>query len=295
MGDVAFEPIFWGLAALALAGAVAYGTYFLHRPHGFVRALVKTLFMGAGAAALINAGAPFPLIAAVVLSAAGDFFLAFDKKWVLPLGILSFLLAQLLYLAAFLGIWFFSGDNAPLWPRYLGMALIGVTLVGFLVWFWRVEAFTRAPVSGAVAVAGLLLLGAALPIYIFATVTFQAPEGERPSLEVGLALIGFAAFVVMMAVWRRSLGAIPLVAMVYAGVITTMALAAMWMPWIGWPAIVGALLFMVSDLVLAGELFRLAPDAPARRWTAPVVWWTYVAAQIGIVSGVLLVAANGGA
>jgi hypothetical protein len=45
----------------------------------------------------------------------------------------------------------------------------------------------------------------------------------------------------------------------------------------------------VSDLVLAAELFRLPAGAAARRWTAPVVWWTYVAAQALIICGVISV------
>ena len=47
----------------------------------------------------------------------------------------------------------------------------------------------------------------------------------------------------------------------------------------------GVVSFLVSDFVLAAELFRLPADAPARRITAPVVWWTYVAAQVLIVTG----------
>jgi uncharacterized membrane protein YhhN len=77
--------------------------------------------------------------------------------------------------------------------------------------------------------------------------------------------------------------------MVYGGAITMMALQAMWLPWIGWLAMLGALLFLSSDFVLSAELFRLTPDSPARRFTAPVVWWTYAAAQALIVTGVVLV------
>ena len=62
------------------------------------------------------------------------------------------------------------------------------------------------------------------------------------------------------------------------------------MPWDGWPAMLGAILFVVSDFVLATELFRLPEDAPVRRITAPVVWWTYVGAQALIVTGILLAA-----
>jgi uncharacterized membrane protein YhhN len=76
----------------------------------------------------------------------------------------------------------------------------------------------------------------------------------------------------------------------YAVAITTMGAAAMWLPWAGWPAMLGALSFLVSDFVLAAELFRLPAEATVRRLTAPVVWWTYAAAQALIVWGVIRLA-----
>jgi len=221
MGAMTLGPAFWICAALGVAAAIAYGTYYLRRPPSWPRALVKTGFLGFIAAALIIAGAPFPLIVAIVASALGDFFLAFDKKWTLPLGILSFLIAQLAYVLIFFFLWFFSGDNSPLWPRYLGMALVIATSLGFLIW--------------------------------------MAPK------------LGWMALAV-----------IP-----YALAITLMGVTAMWLPWPGWPATIGAVSFLVSDFVLAAELFRLPADSRARRWTGPVVWWTYVAAQVLIVWGVV--------
>jgi uncharacterized membrane protein YhhN len=217
-------PLFWALIALGLVAALAYGLYFLRRTPSLARAGVKTLAIGAPAAGFIIAGAPFPLVLALAASALGDFFLAFDKKWLLPLGILSFLIAQLVYFVIFAAIWFFSGDNSPLWPRYLAMGVVIATSLGFLIW--------------------------------------MAPK------------LGWMAF-----------GVVP-----YAVAITGMAAMAMWMPWDGWPAMLGAALFVVSDFVLATELFRLPEDAPVRRVTAPVVWWTYVAAQALIVTGILLAA-----
>jgi len=222
MGALTLGPAFWALAALGLAAAIAYGTYCLNRPPSFVRALVKTSFLGFVAAALISANAPFPLVFAIIASAFGDFFLAFDKKWLLPFGILSFLIAQLTYTLMFLGIWFFSGDNSPLLPRYIGMALVVATSIGFLIW--------------------------------------MAPK------------LGWMALAVVP----------------YAIAITAMGAAAMWLPWPAWPAIIGAASFIVSDFVLAAELFRLPENSPARRVTAPVVWWTYAAAQVLIVTGMLL-------
>jgi uncharacterized membrane protein YhhN len=217
-------PAFWALTALGLAAAAAYGLYFLRRPTRGVRTGVKTLALGAPAAGFIIAGAPFPLVLALVASALGDLLLAFDKKWLLPFGILSFLIAQLTYFVIFAALWFFSGDNSPLWPRYVAMGALIAASFGFLTW--------------------------------------MAPK------------LGWMA-----------LGVVP-----YAIAITAMAAMAMWLPWDGWPAMLGAVLFLVSDLVLAAELFRLPPDAPMRRITAPVVWWTYVAAQGLIVMGILLAA-----
>ncbi|MGH6951146.1 MAG: lysoplasmalogenase family protein, partial [Vitreimonas sp.] len=139
-------------------------------------------------------------------------------------GILSFLIAQLLYLVIFVALWLFSGDNSPLLPRYVAMAAVIAAALGFLVWM--------GPKLGWMAVA-----------------------------------------------------VIP-----YAIAITAMGAAAMWLPWAGWPAMLGALSFLVSDFVLAAELFRLPADAAVRRITAPVVWWAYAAAQVLIVLGVLRLA-----
>ena len=113
------------------------------------------------------------------------------------------------------------------------------------------------------------------------------PSKSAPSPTAFVPLAALALAAIALAIWRRKLGAVPLAAMIYAGAITAMAIAAMWLPWIGWLAMLGAVSFLVSDLVLAAELFRLPAGASVRRLTAPVVWWTYVAAQTLIVAGVI--------
>jgi uncharacterized membrane protein YhhN len=218
-----FGPEFWALIALGAVAAIAYGLFFLNRPPTWARAGVKTLFLAAWAVAFALAGAHPLLVIALAASALGDFFLAFDKKVLLPFGILSFLCAQLTYFVIFAALWFFSGDNSPLLPRYIAMGALIAGTLAFLVW--------------------------------------MAPK------------LGWMA-----------LGVVP-----YAIAITAMAAMAMWLPWAGWPAMLGAISFVISDLVLATELFRLPPDAPARRITAPVVWWTYAAAQALIVLGIVLI------
>ncbi len=217
-----FTTITWALCGFGVLAALAYGLMFLGRLPSLLAAGVKTAFMAAIAAAFTLAGAEPLLIVALVASAAGDLFLAFDKKQLVPLGILSFLIAQLAYFFVFLALWTLEPDAAPLWPRYAAMALVCATTVGFLVW--------------------------------------MAPK------------LGWMA-----------LGVVP-----YSLAITAMACMAFRLPWQGWPAMLGAVSFLVSDFVLAVELFRLPQDAPARRITAPVVWWSYAAAQVLIVAGIVL-------
>jgi uncharacterized membrane protein YhhN len=162
--------------------------------------------------------ASIALLIGVSGSAVGDALLASDRPAILPLGILSFLIAQLSYLFLFNQL---QNAQAPLLPRYAAIALIVLTAIGFLIWLW-------------------------------------------PKL-------GKLAF-----------GVVP-----YSAAITAMASTAMLLPWTAWPAILGALLFVISDGTLSAELFQLPADAPARRITGPVVWWTYVAAQALILFGVI--------
>jgi uncharacterized membrane protein YhhN len=214
--------VFWALVGLSIAAALAYGLVFLNRPESLLRAGVKTLFMAAmTAACIVSRGHPL-LVIALGAAAFGDFFLAFDKKWLLPFGILSFLIAQLAYFLIFMGLWFEGPEGSPLWIRYAAMALIIAAAIGFLVW--------------------------------------MAPK------------LGWMAIAVVP----------------YSAAITAMASMAMWLPWAGWPAMLGAASFLTSDFVLAAELFRLPPDAPVRRITTPLVWWTYAAAQVLIVTGIVL-------
>lgn len=218
------DAVFWALVVAGAAAAIGYGVVFVGKPPTLAGAVVKTAFMAPLAVAFARAGAHPFLTAALVASALGDLALAFDKKWLVPFGILAFLLAQLAYFFIFMALWMIAPDGDPLWPRYLVMGLLVATTLGFLVW--------------------------------------MAPK------------LGWMA-----------LGVVP-----YSIAITGMACMAMWLPWRGWPAMLGALSFVTSDLVLATELFRLAPDAPERRITAPVVWWSYAAAQLLIVAGILLAA-----
>ena len=129
-----FGATFWALCALGALAAVAYGLFFVGRPPSLIGAALKTAFMGALTIAFSNAGAHPFLFAALAASAFGDLFLAYDKKWLVPLGILAFLAAQLAYFLIFMGIWFAAPDGSPHWLRYAAMAIIVATSLGFLIW-----------------------------------------------------------------------------------------------------------------------------------------------------------------
>lgn len=124
---------FIGLAASA-AFSLAYGFIWLHRPATLWRALIKTGAVAALAAAAAVSGAHPVLALALGLSAAGDFALGFPGRIAMALGILFFLLAQLLYLFAFFMLWIFAGDLAPLWPRYLAIAALWAFAIGWYAW-----------------------------------------------------------------------------------------------------------------------------------------------------------------
>jgi len=109
-------------------------------------------------------------------------------------------------------------------------------------------------------------------------------------------LVRYAAMALVLAtaigflIWMGpKLGPMAAAVIPYSIAICAMACAAFLLPWRGWPAMVGVVSFLTSDFVLSAELFRLPPDAPARRITVPVVWWTYVAAQVLIVWGLVRV------
>lgn len=126
---------------------------------------------------------------------------------------------------------------------------------------------------------------------------FWAHRETGAALEPSVFRYGAMALILATAVgflaWMGpKLGLMAAAVIPYSIAICAMACAAFLLPWRGWPAMLGVASFLTSDFVLSAELFRLAPDSPARRVTAPVVWWTYAAAQVLIAWGILRLAAG---
>jgi uncharacterized membrane protein YhhN len=68
-----------------------------------------------------------------------------------------------------------------------------------------------------------------------------------------------------------------------------MATTVWFSPWAAWPAMIGALLFVFSDAVLAGQTFRADPaDLPPVLRGHGLVWASYAAAQGLLATGALL-------
>ncbi|MDF1670008.1 MAG: lysoplasmalogenase [Roseovarius sp.] len=97
------------------------------------------------------------------------------------------------------------------------------------------------------------------------------------------ALVVYGA--IMMRQLFRKAGALRYAVIGYVPVILAMGVAALCVPTSGMLRLVvpSALLFMISDSVLAGELFLLRDDHPLRRATPYVVWSFYWLAQFGFL------------
>jgi uncharacterized membrane protein YhhN len=116
----------------------------------------------------------------------------------------------------------------------------------------------------------------------------QAPlEPLWPRLTVA-ALLFLGGVLLVLWLWR-DLGFDRFTVPVYALALIGMATTVWFAPWAAWPAMIGALLFVFSDAVLAGQTFRADPtDMPPVLRGHSLVWATYAVAQALLVTGALL-------
>lgn len=106
-----------------------------------------------------------------------------------------------------------------------------------------------------------------------------------PRLIAG-AVIAAAALAMLALLWPRVETAFRLPIVVYIAAILAMELAALTL---GNPRIIaGAVLFMISDALLATEKFLLAAGSPHRAWMRHAVWAFYYTAQALIALGFLI-------
>lgn len=125
------------LIGVSVIASATYGLWLARRPISPLRTIVKTAAVAALAVLAYVAGAPPPLTIGLILSAAGDAFLAGDKGRWLPVGLGAFLFAQVCYIALFVHD---GGGRAALIAepvRTLGVAAAFATGVTMLTWLWK--------------------------------------------------------------------------------------------------------------------------------------------------------------
>ena len=210
--------LFSGLSILA---AAVYGFALLTKPVSGPRSLIKAGSVGSIAAVSFVLHGEWRLTLPLLLSAAGDAFLAGEPKRWLPFGLAAFLLAHLLYVALF---------------AHYNLSL---------------------------------------------TVLLEFPRWVLVLCAVG------AAIAILRALWG-GLGRMREAVVIYVAVIVMMVAMAFTLPWTRSAAMIGAVLFMVSDAILAFRLFR----GGGPNMTADLaVWWFYWAAQALIARAFLHTAA----
>lgn len=112
--------------------------------------------------------------------------------------------------------------------------------------------------------------------------SYVAANPRRLFLAILLAVFCFA---LMRRLWPAIARELRIPVVVYMVAILGMGIAAATLER---PAVMlGAVLFIVSDAILAREKFLLAPGSPELNWTRPAVWSLYYLAQLLIALGFL--------
>ena len=170
-------------------------------------------------------------------------------------------------------------------PGRWAVKAASITLLAFLARKYPLLALALAlgsvgdallDISSAYFVYGLVafLLG-----HVVYTICFMRTGRLRPG---GLAAVGLVIYSAVFVVWLwPSLGAMRVPVLIYIAAITAMAATSFRVG--GWVA-VGAVLFLISDSLLAANRFKM--EIPLRDW---LVWLTYYGGQVAIALGYLKV------
>jgi uncharacterized membrane protein YhhN len=186
------------------------------------------------------------------------------------------------------------------WPK-TGIKTLSVLLLAVIAWQtgasgWLIAALSlcalgdfllsREDEQSFLAGVGAFALGHVAYIILFLG-TPGADIGRlvaAPQAFITGALVIFAAVMARLLLPRAGGLAGPVLA--YIPIICGMGIAAVALPFGGqWSWVFpGALLFMLSDFVLAMEMFVLPKSVPMRRFTPFIIWLTYWGAQFSLFS-----------
>jgi len=129
---------------------------------------------------------------------------------------------------------------------------------------------------------GIGAFGLAHILYAWIFLRVLRSRGLRGLVGYALAAI-IAVFGVIMLIWLQpGMGELRVPATIYNGIILVMAAIAA-LSKARWLAVIGALLFVGSDSLIALDLFKDIDPA----WRGPTVWISYVAAQFCLTLGLI--------
>ncbi len=127
---------------------------------------------------------------------------------------------------------------------------------------------------------GVFLLGHILYIFLFQEMRDPALEMTAPQIA-GAVAVGLAALAMLAWLWT-ALGPMRAAVTLYVIAIAVMVGSSFLLPLVYWPAMAGAVAFMASDAILAGDLFREAKLFGSQRLTGWAVWFLYYGGQAAI-------------
>ena len=108
----------------------------------------------------------------------------------------------------------------------------------------------------------------------------------EPLRAAGVGATVLLALALLRWLWPE-LGKLRPAVIAYVVAITAMVSTSFLLPAAMWPAMVGAVAFMASDAILAGELFRKAKLFGSQRLTGWAVWFLYYGGQALIAYAIL--------
>lgn len=118
--------------------------------------------------------------------------------------------------------------------------------------------------------------------YIAAFLPYRYPLAQLPARRrSGIAALALAMIGLTIYIWPMLNGALAIASPIYSLALTAMAVAALLGRWQGPWVVAGALLFVLSDVVLGLKLFA------RQEALAPLIWPAYAAAQILMPLGFL--------
>lgn len=150
------NPLIIALFGAVLATTLIYGVRYLDAPIGVRRSLFKTLPVTLLAViSLIEGG--WMLTAALLLCAAGDWFLSLDDRYFVA-GLGTFLVGHILFIALFVGL------SAGAMVGVIPAILIAVYAIGFASFLFKRAGRYRVPVLAYIAViSGMAVTSLGLP------------------------------------------------------------------------------------------------------------------------------------